>query len=133
MAFDGSDQSQKALTKWASVAIKYSSELIVLHVYWGESADVNLVIGHKDPRDEDLLMKSLSPSITSKFGNKIKLTIISERSSDVAFSIVEQATKRKCDLIVIGAASEGKLKQRLLGSVTSKVLNESNCNVLVVK
>jgi nucleotide-binding universal stress UspA family protein len=47
--------------------------------------------------------------------------------------IVEVASTRACDLIVIGSRGMGALKSLLLGSRAQKVIHQAACPVLVVK
>lgn len=46
--------------------------------------------------------------------------------------ILFAATRLRSDLIVIGRARSGAVRRALLGSVTSEVLREAPCPVLVV-
>lgn len=56
---------------------------------------------------------------------------------DNAFSIVEAivnlAENRKVDLIVIGTRGRTGFRRLIMGSVSSGVVNEANCPVLVVR
>lgn len=45
--------------------------------------------------------------------------------------IIEQEQEQDCDLIVVGKHGENMLEELLLGSVTKKVLTQSQCDVLV--
>ena len=50
---------------------------------------------------------------------------------DAARLVVEQATERGCDLVVIGKHGKNAAEELLLGSVTKHVLAEAACDVLV--
>lgn len=50
---------------------------------------------------------------------------------DPARHIIEQEQEQDCDLIAIGKHGESMLEDLLLGSVTRRVLTESQCDVLV--
>lgn len=50
---------------------------------------------------------------------------------DAARLVVEQATERDCDLVVIGKHGKNAAEELLLGSVTKHVLAEVACDVLV--
>ncbi|MDQ4018299.1 MAG: universal stress protein [Actinomycetota bacterium] len=47
--------------------------------------------------------------------------------------IVRTATEAKADLVVLGARGLSSVKRLVLGSVSTKVLHEAHCDVLVVK
>jgi nucleotide-binding universal stress UspA family protein len=47
--------------------------------------------------------------------------------------IVQTAQKRQADLIVMGSHGRTGLERILLGSTVERVLNRTNCAVLVVK
>jgi nucleotide-binding universal stress UspA family protein len=48
-------------------------------------------------------------------------------------SILKIAKKKKCDLIVMGTHGQGGLRGVFIGSVTQKVLNQSEIPVMVVR
>jgi nucleotide-binding universal stress UspA family protein len=50
-----------------------------------------------------------------------------------AQKIIETAEKNQCDMIIIGSRGAGTIKGALLGSVSQKVLNNTQCPVLIVK
>lgn len=50
-----------------------------------------------------------------------------------ALKIIETAEKKRCDMIIMGSRGAGPLRGALLGSVSQKVLNNSQCPVLIVK
>ena len=52
---------------------------------------------------------------------------------DPAKSVCEHARSRKAELIVMGSRGRGKLASLLLGSVSRKVLEESECPCMIVK
>ena len=52
---------------------------------------------------------------------------------DPASEIAAYATKSEADLIVIGTQGHGKIKGMFLGSVSRKVANLANINVMIVR
>lgn len=50
-----------------------------------------------------------------------------------AEKIIETAEKKGCDMIIMGSRGAGTIKGTLLGSVSQKVLNNTQCPVLIVK
>jgi nucleotide-binding universal stress UspA family protein len=52
---------------------------------------------------------------------------------DPAQKIIETAENKKCEMIILGSRGAGTIKGALLGSVSQKVLNNTQCPVLIVK
>jgi nucleotide-binding universal stress UspA family protein len=52
---------------------------------------------------------------------------------DAATEIIRTARDSKADLVVLGARGLNTLKRLVLGSVSTKVLHDAPCDVLVVK
>lgn len=50
---------------------------------------------------------------------------------DAALRIIEQEQEQECDLIAMGKHGESALEDLLLGSVTKRVLDESQADILV--
>lgn len=48
------------------------------------------------------------------------------------YAILEEATKRKADFIIMGSHGHGKLYDLLVGSTASGVLKGANCGVIVM-
>jgi nucleotide-binding universal stress UspA family protein len=134
LAFDGSEQSLKALDEAIRVAKGLKTKLIVLHVYWGEAADVNI-----DPRriatmDVDVEARKMFGKLEKRLKDEgVVYELKSERSTDVPFSITENAEKENCEMIVIGNRGVGRVRGFLLGSVAEKVVSTSKRSVLIVK
>lgn len=59
--------------------------------------------------------------------------VFSKTQGNPAEEIVDYADENTIDLIVIGSRGLGAVKGMLLGSVSSRVLQQANCHVLVVK
>jgi nucleotide-binding universal stress UspA family protein len=119
VAYDGSASSDKALDEAIVLADKFKGTITLLHVAW-EMSD-----------DETHYM--LRPAIErlKKAGVKHKEKI--ERSQYPPRRIIRTAMDEACDLIVIGSRGLGGGKAWVLGSVSSRVIEEANCPVLVVK
>ncbi len=52
---------------------------------------------------------------------------------DPADELINFAEKEHVDVIVIGSSGKGFLKRKLLGSVSTKVVNNAKCSVYVVR
>jgi nucleotide-binding universal stress UspA family protein len=72
-------------------------------------------------------------SVCKTSGIKEATTEATRAYRSVVEEIIELATKRKIDLIVIGTRGLGGFRKLLLGSVSSGVVTHAHCNVLVVR
>ena len=61
------------------------------------------------------------------------LPISMYKVGDITREIVEQAEKSDVDLIVMGSRGLGMLSRTFLGSISHKVINNTDRSVLVVK
>ncbi|KEQ55876.1 Universal stress protein [Marine Group I thaumarchaeote SCGC AAA799-E16] len=128
---DGSKYSKKALLRASEISHAFDSKIILLYV--AEKSSVNLLdrkeyltmlrkFGKKtlDGANKTLSKKGLSAKSFLKEGN-----IVSE---------IEKIVKsEKCDLIVVGNKGLGAVTRFLLGSVSNKLAQHSNCSLLIVK
>lgn len=129
VAYDGSEVSQRALERVTTFM---------------KAADVALVTvarpiyrnppytGYADPSDEEEQRKVLFAARDVLESEGITATGFAP-VGDPADEIVKVATAFAADLIVIGARSLGTIGRFVLGSVSTKVMHEAACDVLIVK
>ena len=129
---DGSKYSFEALEKARVLCEKFGSELIVITVV---SDIVALNVDYKI----DIISQNIASAeqmlhqveLDFKDSN-IKLTTL-YKVGDITREIVEQAEKNDVDLIVMGSRGLGMLSRTFLGSISHKVINNTDRSVLVVK
>ena len=63
----------------------------------------------------------------------VGLQCIAENSCFVAESIIEYATRKNIDLIVIGTRGRTGLKRFFMGSIANGVVQHAHCSVLLVR
>ncbi|QDI88307.1 universal stress protein [Candidatus Nitrosopumilus sp. SW] len=128
---DGSKYSKKALQRASEITHAFNSKIILLYV--AEKSSINLLdrkeyltmlrkFGKKtlDDANKTLSKKGISAKSLLKEGN-----IVSE---------IEKIVKsEKCDLIIVGNKGLGAVTRFLLGSVSNKLAQHSNCSILIVK
>ncbi|MDH5792576.1 MAG: universal stress protein [Candidatus Bathyarchaeota archaeon] len=119
VAYDGSAHSEKALDEAISVADKFRGNVVVLHVAWNETDQESRRLLR---RAEDRLKDS-----------NVRYELKSDRSEYVPRRIVRVATDEACDLIMVGCRGLSREKSWVLGSVSSRVLEDSPVPVLVIK
>ena len=129
---DGSEFSEKALLHACDLAKNYQGNLLLLYVI-EKSFSINLL-----DRKEYL-------TILRKFGNKIlnkgkEITMnkgidseIILKEGNIVNEIIKIAKNKKCNLIIVGNKGLGATSRFFLGSVSSKLSNNSPCSLLIVK
>jgi len=132
LAVDKSEFSEGAIKEAISFAGECSSRLYVLSVL--EANPEYETIGAKAyDQEEQEIIKYLG-SIKERVAKEgLECEIIFRRGWDnVHESIIDEAAKRKVDIIVIGKHGRKGLTKLLMGEVAAKVIGHASCKVLVV-
>jgi len=119
VAYNGSDHADMALSEAVELAKKFSGSITVLHVAWEES----------DAESQRLLLGVVE--LLKKAG--VRYDVRSERGQNIPRRVARIATEENFDLIAIGSGGIGGAKAWMLGSVSSTVIEEATCPVLIVK
>ena len=133
VAHDGSKSSEKALKKTFQIAETFGSSVTVLSVipelYLTELMEMDrariLDTMTKETREMMEKIKAKSKHLKS-----LKTVI---KQGDPAEEILETAEKMKADVIITGSHGRHGAQRFLLGSVSSKIVDHAECDVLVVK
>ena len=129
---DGSKYSFKALEKARVLCEKFRSELIVITVVSDIVAlnvDYKIDIISQNIASAEQMLNQIEQDFKD---SNIKLTTL-YKVGDITREIVEQAEKNDVDLIVMGSRGLGMLSRTFLGSISHKVINNTDKSVLVVK
>jgi nucleotide-binding universal stress UspA family protein len=124
VAFDGSEDAEKALTYASAIAKKSGARMTVIYV-------------------QEAGLFNLKPDTVTKIGNRI-LSQAADKVKDVKFDqriesgdpsdiITAIAEKEDYDLIVLGNKGQGGIRRFLLGSVSDHVLHYSDHAVLIAR
>lgn len=132
VAVDGSQNSLRAGKLAVYIAKKSGSQLIVVSVlvrpsYMRTGPPYFLAarrLWHKKWNDQVL-------DLAESEGVKASALIL--QSASVVKSLLDLASSKKVDLIVVGTRGLGTFKRLLIGSVSSAVINHAACSVLVVR
>ena len=148
VAIDGSISSIHATDYAISIALKNSSQLFVLYVidayeYSRLSSSIVLAptFGSEKYLEEKNEAEKLMNKIKERFRLKMKdntkfkepKTEIVEGIKSVATTIMEYAESENIDLIIIGSRGRTSFKILLLGSISSNVMKNAHCAVLVIR
>jgi len=140
VAFDGSKDSTKAVRLAASLASRFGSSLVLVHVYPSPAIGFSAASGMPIPDYGDLedAAKASGQAVLSKgmdfakeLGIKVKGELIEAPS--VVEAIVNFSDTEKADLIVVGTRGMTGFKQLIIGSVSSGLVSHAKCPVLVAR
>jgi nucleotide-binding universal stress UspA family protein len=134
---DFSQDSDLAFRMALSIAVNYQARIFLLHVISKQDlADYCL--------DQNIVDRVLNESIV--FSNEKLQEVIDKnqqcrnirvipdvRRGQPYEEILNEASERKIDLIVIASHGKTGLQKYFIGSVTEKVMKEAKCPVLLVR
>lgn len=133
VAHDGSKAADKALLEAAAIAQKFGADIIIIAVvpnlcFSEIGVDCDTVTGLYRAEIEGS-MKGVKALLGDR-GITAKTVILEGRPADV---IVDYAKSKGTSLIVVGASGKQATERTILGSVSSKVVTNAPCSVLVVR
>lgn len=133
LAHDGSVSSDKALKKAIEIAGKFNSSITVISVV------PELYLTELTNIDRERILETLNEEAnkimlkikTRAKGIKAIKTVITEGNPPE--EILRMAKKIKADIIITGCHGRHGAGKFLLGSVSSKIIDHADCDVLIVK
>ncbi len=132
---DGSDNSFRALDHAIFLSKKITAQITALRVmeylplvYVQSQRTMDTILSKYLEESESILKKSID--IGEKKGVRIESKL---KKGDAASNILNYSKKEDYDTIIMGRRGTGKLRQLVLGSTSTKVLNHSDCTVVIVK
>lgn len=135
VAIDGSNNSERALIEAKRLGECMAGDLTLITVmkpinttYYGNISLSKVDDENIEKRKQELLDNALEE--LEGYPGEVK-TIL--RKGSPADEILEEAEENEYDLIVIGSRGLGAFTRTILGSVSNKVLNHANTNVLTIK
>ncbi len=141
VAVDGSDSSHEAVRAASELANQFGAKLVLIHVIRPMKSPQELqryikeddlaTIRHSALENvgQEIIAKAVEIATSHAVDNP-RHTIL---SGDPAGQIIEAAKQQSADLIVMGTRGLGKLEGALIGSISRKVTEMSEANVLIVK
>jgi len=141
VAVDGSPSSHEAVRAAADLAGKYDASLVLLHVirpmkipqelqrYIKEDDLANIRYSALENVGQEIIAKAIE--ITQDYAvERVSSQIL---SGDPAGQIIEQTRNQAVDLVVLGTRGLGRLEGALIGSISRKIAELSDTNLLIVK
>ena len=136
MPYDASSYANHAFDDALKIAEKFGSKITVLTVLGTKVENTGISLERAieiQERHEDAATKILKDleGLAKEKGVEFSFKVIYEPSPYKG--IVNFSNSNSMDLIVMGSHGRSGIKKALLGSVTSSVVEHSNCPVLIIK
>lgn len=133
VALDGSDFSEQVIQTLRELQLQPATKIILSHVIPPRSADLELLAADKPHPPEEILYRQIEKQLNSYQAHLPCPSELEIVTGDPAEEIVRLANIHRAELIVIGSRGLTGMKRILSGSVSSQVVAEAPCSVLVVK
>jgi len=134
VAFDESKYSKAALAEAAHWTKKHGGQVTLVHAVYFDKEEFVILPSQMEKRFETgtQMCREALDAIQSGLGlnGSIKSFVCEGEAPDV---ILETAREKHADLIALGTYGRRGFQRLLMGSVTSQVVLDSPCDVLVVK
>lgn len=132
VAYDTSDQSEKAFDFASDMAGKYKAELTVLSVTRPpeppESVETEAVLEEGSHIYKTAFAKLKKKLAQSGLQAKFEIQV-----GHPAEKIIQEAAAIKADVIVMGHRGKSFVERWLLGSISKRVISYAHCTVIVVR
>jgi len=135
VAVDGSEFSDKAVRYACAMGPSLGAEVVLLHVV---PMLVSATPYHDTVSDQPFLaLQKVGEDILAK-AKQIAVALKCEVTElishgDPANKIVDIATERNSDLIIMGSRGVSGIKRLFVGSISDKVMNQAPCPVMIVR
>lgn len=133
VALDGSEIAERVIETLSDLVMSSNTKVILCHVFPTPESEIELPADRPHsvlPRFSYFHVEKEMQSYQEKLSFKTDLELV---TGDPAEEIIRLANIYKADLVVIGSRGLTGMKKIVLGSVSTQVMEEANCSVLVVK
>lgn len=132
VGFDGSDFSRAALIESANRIKNHGGKLVLLNVVYFDEEEYGNKPEQLEKRMESgkKICSEAKEMVRKEFGIEIESFVYEGEPPEV---IARTAQEMKVDLIAMGTHGRRGIKRFIMGSVTSGVIGQAACDVLVVK
>lgn len=133
VALDSSELSERVIQTVQELQLQSTTKVILSHVIAPSGVDMEIVADRPQVETEALPYRHIEKQLQlyqASLPTESQLEIV---RGDPAEEIIRLANIYQTDLIVIGSRGLTGVKRILQGSVSSQVVENANCSVLVVK
>lgn len=133
VGYDGSEHAKRALERTADLARAGASVVVVNVASRGVGTrEAALGVEAVDPLEAAERGRELEEAAAYLAGRGVQARAV-QAAGDAAVEIVARAREAGADLIVVGTRGLNVAQRLVLGSVSTKVVHEAPCDVLVVR
>jgi nucleotide-binding universal stress UspA family protein len=132
LAIDSSEHTLRVIQFLKELPIQPATKIILAHVIPSPEPDMDIAVDRPHTSDE-LLYQQVEKQLQSYQADLPGDSTLEIVTGDPAAEIIRLAHIHQADLIVIGSRGLTGLQRILEGSVSSQVVAEAPCSVLVVK
>ncbi len=132
VAFDGSEFSRSALIESSNWIKRHGGKIIMVHAVYFDEGEFTIAPEQREKRFEigkNICYQSRE-NISAEFNIEVESIVCEGEPPEV---IVDIAREKRVELISMGTYGRKGLKRLIMGSVTSKVILNAPCDVMVVK
>lgn len=133
VALDGSEISERVIQTLDNLALSKDSKVILCHVFPTLESEIELPVDTPQPESPIFSYFHIEKQLQLYQENLSVSSELELVTGDPAEEIIRLANIYKTDLIIIGSRGLIGMKRIVEGSVSSQVVEEANCSVLVVK
>ncbi|MEH2083901.1 MAG: universal stress protein [Nostoc sp.] len=133
VALDGSDISERVIQTLDNLVFSKDAKVILCHVFLTPESEMELPADRPQPESPTFSYFHIEKQLQLYQENLSARSELELVTGDPAEEIIRLANIYKTDLIVIGSRGLMGMKRIVQGSVSSQVVEEANCSVLVVK
>ncbi len=132
LAIDSSEHTLRVMEFLKELQVKPATKIILAHVIPSPEPDMDLAVD-RPHTSEELLYRQVEKQLQSYQADLPGDSTLEIVTGDPAAEIIRLAHIHQADLIVIGSRGLTGLQRILEGSVSSQVVADAPCSVLVVK
>ncbi len=133
VALDGSELSDYVIQTLQTLHLQPETKVILTHVISTSGTDVEVAVDRPQSDAEGLPYRHIEKQLQSYQQELACQTELEIVTGDPAEEIIRLANIYRADLIVIGNRGLTGLNRIIKGSVSSQVVEDAHCSVLVVK
>ena len=133
VALDESELSERVIHTLSELQLQPASKVILSHVISSTGSDLERAADQPHTKSEDVPYRQIEKQMQSYQDDLPCQSELEIVTGDPAEEIIRLANIHQAELIVIGSRGLKGLNRILQGSVSSQVVTDAPCSVLVVK